>query len=150
MKHLRNATVPFVVLLFGCVPLSSVRTIASELSGVVVDRTGAPQPGIRLHRHVFYHWTQYTQDDDAATDAQGRFRLPSIHKASAVSIAHQPVINEELSVEIDGSRVVLWTVAKMDYDTNGENRGKPFALRCVLDGPKSLCAMSSPLAANTP
>jgi hypothetical protein len=69
MKRLRNATVPVVLLLSGCVPLPSVRTIASELSGAVVDRTGAPQPGIRLHRHVFYHWTQYTQDDDAATDA---------------------------------------------------------------------------------
>ncbi len=127
------------IVVTGCVPMPSIRTIASDLSGTVADRNGAAQSGVALHRHVYYHWTDYTQDDETTTDAKGHFLFPAIHKGSVVAIAHQPVINEELSADVDNQRVILWKVTKMDYEAAGENHGRPFTLRCVLDGQTGSC-----------
>ena len=106
-----------VLLLAGCGPTK--RCLVSPLSGTVVAH-GKPVAGAKVTRKYYSDWYKDQVETVIRTDTNGFFEFQGAWKTALVNILHQPVIQEEVVVEYDGTNYPAWNVTKMDYELLGE------------------------------
>jgi len=112
--------------------------IFSAVQGIVLSQN-QPVAGATIHRKFVWTWGKETGIDEAMTDAKGEFRLPAIFRSSLLGsfLPHQPFIEQTLLIKHQGQEYKAWMFDKMDYEENGELKGKPISLVCRLENPPS-------------
>jgi hypothetical protein len=136
----RLAAVLFAVVGVGVVALGANMfgksvVLCSRFEGVLVDKDGTPQPGIRLDRTWNWGWKNEQGSDFVVTDAEGRFALPLVTGRSMTVgfLSHQPSIDQEIKAHGPAGDVVIWYHQKSNYDANGELSGRPIKVVCRID-----------------
>ena len=123
--------------------------IFSAVEGIVLNQN-KPVAGAVINRKFVWTWGKETGIDEAVTDANGEFRLPAIFRSSLLGsfLPHQPFIEQTLLIQHQGREYKAWMFDKMDYEENGELKGKPISLVCRLenepsrkDGVYGICEM---------
>jgi hypothetical protein len=106
-----------VLYLAGCGPQN--RCLVSPLTGTVIAN-GKPVIGATVTRR--FHSLYYEKQVEAATktDAQGLFAFAGVWKWAPINILHQPVIEEEVTIEYNGKAYTALKCTKMDYKNLGE------------------------------
>ncbi len=107
-------------------------TLFSEVSGVVL-RDGQPVAGAEVERGYIWHWKDKVGKERVTTDASGAFRFGSVTESSFLGslIPHEPVVQQTLTIRVDGQDYQAWKYTKHNYDPDGE-LGRPLRLRCEL------------------
>ena len=110
----------FIVMLIvvGCSGPTK-RCLVSPLSGTIVTN-GMPVEGATVTRSYYSHWYDKQVVTVTQTDANGDFKFDGVWKKVLVGALHQPVIEEEMIVELNGKKYKVFNVIKMDYDTLSE------------------------------
>jgi Domain of unknown function (DUF6795) len=116
MKTLPLLTI--LVLLVGCGGPTK-RCLVSPLSGTLVAN-GKPVEGAKVTRKYHSHWYKNQVEEVVRTDAKGQFEFEGAWKRAAVDVLHQPVVEEQVIVERDGTNCTVLDVTKMNYDDFGE------------------------------
>lgn len=104
-------------------------TLASQIKGQIVEG-GAPVVGARIVYQNSSHWYG-NRKIELATDANGKFRIPSWKKASLITLLHQPVIDHRLEILYRHKTYLGWKLTRLNYDGNGE-LGRRIELHCEL------------------
>lgn len=106
----------------------------SAVQGVVTEH-GKPVQGAVIRRGFFWHWKSERGSDEATTDEQGHFALPAIWRSSLFGtlLPHEPVVEQQISIEYGGKSYVAWSFMKGSYQENDELFGRPLELRCPLE-----------------
>ncbi|HEX7690446.1 MAG TPA: DUF6795 domain-containing protein [Burkholderiaceae bacterium] len=107
--------------------------IWSAMKGRVL-MNGQPVVGAVLTREYFWHWPNQKGSDRAKTNAAGEFSFPAIERRMILGMVlpHEPVIEQEMTIEHNGSSYQAWAHFKRDYEPNDENNGHPIDVTCRL------------------
>gem|GEM_PF-6138618 len=137
----------FAALLFlvGCAPIPEARCLVSPLRGTV-SVSGDPARAATVTRSYYSPWYDQHVTTVTHTDTNGCFEFEGAWKLSAVYLVHQPVIDEEVTVEYKSKTYVALDLVKMDYSRFGEleaidhvgrdrlsRKGDSLFLSCDLD-----------------
>jgi hypothetical protein len=107
--------------------------IWSAMKGrVLMD--GQPVVGAVLTREYHWHWPDQKGSDVAKTNAAGEFAFPAIERRMILGslLPHEPVIEQQMTVEYEGKSYQAWAYFKRDYEPNDENDGRPIDVTCHL------------------
>lgn len=110
-------------------------TFFSDMTGRLVDASGAPQPGVEVVRT----WKRSPEDapsvDRTHTDANGLFRFAAATGTSVMAsfLPGTPVIKQEITAAGPHGPVTLWKAVKTNFDPNGELGGRRLDLVCRID-----------------
>lgn len=121
-------------------------------SGVqgVVTLNGTPVEGATVLRNYLWEGPDKSVDDNASTDAMGRFSFDARFDGTFLSsiFPHNPSINQRITITYERKQYKAWVYHKNNYDLNGELGGKPLVLKCELsheasqkDGYYGLCEL---------
>ncbi|MCP5159238.1 MAG: hypothetical protein H6975_07415 [Gammaproteobacteria bacterium] len=110
----------------------------SAVQGIVLSQD-KPVTGAVVDRKFVWAWGKETGIDEAVTDTDGTFQLPAIFRSSLLGsiLPHQPFIEQTLLIKHQGKEYKAWMFDKMDYEENGELKGKPISLVCHLENEPS-------------
>ena len=78
-------------------------------------------------------WYGARKPEVVYSDSLGRFSFEAWKKPSLVTLLHQPVIRQKVTITHEGKTYQAWSNTKMNYGNNGE-LGRPIRLECYLDG----------------
>ncbi|AFV00430.1 hypothetical protein M5M_16495 [Simiduia agarivorans SA1 = DSM 21679] len=102
----------------------------SSVKGVLT-LSGSPLAGATINRSV--RWRDEEHTDSTTTDKDGRFEFPAI--MSSGSIPRLPAefnAFQSMTVDHDGSQVLIWETVKAESEENAELEGQPMVLTCEL------------------
>jgi len=113
--------------------LGKTVTIASAMSGQLVDGSGQPAAGVKVTRRWSYSDNSGT--DSTMTDTDGRFAFSAVERRSfwAGLIPHNPVIDQQFLHTADKGETLFLQIFKRDYAPNGERDGRPLNVVCRTD-----------------
>lgn len=114
--------------------LGSKLVLFSEVHGQVVDR-GKPVAGAIVIRYYRWSWNKKEGTDQTVTDDDGQFTFKSITTRSITAslFPHQPFISQKLDIQFGKKVYEAWRTGKMNYDHNGELKGKAIDIICEID-----------------
>ena len=106
----------------------------SEVQGTVL-LNNQPVPGAVVEREFRWSWKDETGKDEITTGPSGEFKFPAIHRNSLLGslMPHQPVIRQTILIRHGDQTYKAWMFDKLNYDENGELKGKPIVLSCRLE-----------------
>jgi hypothetical protein len=106
----------------------------SEVRGVVTHN-GKPVVGVVVEQN-------YRRDDknisrSVQTSEDGEFHFTEVVTRSfwASILPHQPRIEQQIYIKIDGKELPAWRYVKGNYRQNGELDGKPINIYCDIAAP---------------
>lgn len=108
-------------------------TLASAMTGQMVDASGAPAAGVTVVRT----WRMNDKQGEAraVTDAQGRFAFPAVEQRSffAAILPGTPVIDQQFTHDRDGSPAMFLRLTKLSFAPDAELEGRPLNVVCRVD-----------------
>lgn len=112
----------------------SAKHLFSEVSGVVLA-DGQAVAGAVLNRTWFWHWKDQRGADATVTGPDGRFQFPAVQgrSISASLLPHEPVIEQRITIDVNGQTYKAWVHIRGSYLPNKEVGGRPLRLVCRLD-----------------
>ena len=130
-----------VVVLLGVMQGTAMgkMVIWSAMKGRVM-MNNKPAAGAILSRNFFWHWKSERGSDQATTNAAGEFSFPAILRGSLLGslLPHEPVIEQEMTIQYEGKTYKAWGLFKHTYDDNGENGGRPIDVTCRLEAERAM------------
>lgn len=113
--------------------------IWSAMKGRVL-MNGQPAAGAVLVRRYSWHWKNEKGSDQTVANAAGEFSFPPIERSSFLGsiLPHEPVIEQDITIEYQGKSYDAWAYYKRDYNHNDENNGRPIDVTCRLDEKRAL------------
>ena len=124
-----------VALLFVVIRVTGFGKVViwSAMKGRVV-MNGQPVAGAVLRRDYHWHWPDQKGADSTKTGATGEFAFPVIERRMILGMVlpHEPVIEQQMTIEYEGRSYRAWAHFKRDYERNDENAGRPIDVTCRL------------------
>ena len=111
--------IPLLVILVLMVGCGGRRCLVSPLSGTLVA-DGKPVEGAKVTRRYHSHWYNKHVEDVVRTDAKGYFEFNDVWKRAPVNVPHQPVIEQVVVVEYNGTKHTVMNLTKLNYERFGE------------------------------
>lgn len=108
-------------------------SLCSEMQGILLNN-GTPVANAKVTRRINWHWGNSDQIESTTTNDQGKFTFPAKTASSftAKLIPHEPVIEQTVMFNVDGTDYEGWIYAKHNYDDLGELQGKALSFNCEL------------------
>jgi hypothetical protein len=109
----------------------------SPVKGKVVNK-GQLVVGAVIERSYDWAWKDQKGHDQTETDQNGEFSLPAIYGTMILGsvLPHEPVIEQDIIINHEGTAYKAWHCYKREYDEFGELRGVlkqcPITLYCDL------------------
>ena len=113
-----------LVLMVGCGGPTK-RCLVSPLSGTLVA-DGKPVEGAKVTRSYHSHWYNKHVEDVVRTDVKGYFEFKGAWKQAVVDVPHQPVIEQVVVVEYNGTNRTVMNLTKLNYESFGELKAVQF------------------------
>lgn len=107
-----------LVLFVGCGG-PTTRCLVSPLSGTIVA-DGKPVEGAKVTRKYHSHWYNKEVEEVVHTNGEGFFEFKGAWKKALIDVVHQPVIQQLVIVEHNGTNCTVFDVPKLNYDVFGE------------------------------
>jgi hypothetical protein len=110
----------------------------SPVKGKVVLK-GQPVVGAVIERSYDWAWKNQKGRDETKTDQNGEFSFPAIYGTMILGsvLPHEPSINQEILIKVDGKSYGAWYAFKREYAEYGELggalNGQPIDLLCDLE-----------------
>lgn len=108
-------------------------TIASAMTGQLVDAAGAPVSGVTVVRT--WRMNNKQGDESTVTDAEGRFAFPAAEQRSffAAILPGTPVIDQQFTHDQNGSPAMFLRLTKLSFAPDAELEGRPLKVVCRVD-----------------
>ena len=105
------------------------RCFFTEVEGTILA-DGQPVREATVSQYYRSHWYDNPTTNTTTTDDQGVFSFPEASQFGFLTLLHQPVIEQELVVNLGHTNLLFWDYGKMNYAVGGEaeawHRHRPF------------------------
>lgn len=122
----------------GC-SIVSFHKLTSDLSGVVTIK-GKPVDGAKVIFRANSHWYGEWEVQELVTTEGGKFQIPQWRKVRPFVLIHQPVIEQDITIEYEGTIYKGWNYTRMSYSDKHDSDS---FLKCDLNEKISTQKISS-------
>lgn len=113
----------------------SPMNLASPMKGQLTSALGFPVANLVVTRTISSSWNGRTFTQTTTTDPEGYFTFPALNRVMPLAyfLPHEPSINHDVHVLLDGEEKLILGLEKRNYSLGSEVPNGPFDVVCDID-----------------